>query len=307
VESARSRLSVARRRRSLQAAAALAAAALVTFAAAGGTAASFNARTANPAATYALTALYAPTSLTATTAGAGVNLSWTAGANGNGYSILGVANGTSSNCAAATTASLGTSVGTTYADSSRSTPQGTWFCYEVKTKYSAWTSVASNPRVAAQIGVVVSTIVAANGGTAGKLDTGDTITATFNQPITTASGPSGTNSVCAIGGATIVIGTTTTSGTCVATETTNFGKLTGGTSSTNVRYAATYAWNAALKQLTITIGSRTSGLTAPTTSGTWTLGPTTTATKLLSTTGSLHTCDTNTGGGSCLPTLTGSF
>lgn len=293
-----------RRRRSLPVAAALVVATAVF---AGATAASFNARTANTGATYALTALYAPTGLTATTAGAGVNLSWTAGSHGNGYAILGVANGTSSNCSGATTVSLGTASGTTYADASRSTPQGTWFCYEVKTTYAGWTSVASNPRAAAQLGVVVSSIVAANGGTAGKLDTGDTITATFNQPITTASGPSGTNSVCAISGATIVIGSTTASGSCVATETNNFGKLTGGTSSVNVRYAATYAWNAALKQLTITIGSRTTGASAPTTSGTFTLGPTTTATKLLSTTGSLHTCDTNTGGGSCLPTMTGSF
>ncbi len=230
---------------------------------AGVSTASFAARTANPSATYALTALYAPTGLTATTAGAGVGLSWTAGQNGSGYAVLGVANGTSSNCAAAATASLGTASGTTYTDAARSTPQGTFFCYEVKTTYASWTSVASNPRVAAQIGVVVSSIVAANGGTAAKLDPGDTITATFNQPITTATGPSGTNSVCAISGATIVIGSTTTSGTCVATETTNFGKLTGGTSSANARFAATYTWNTAHTQLTILVGARSSGPRQP--------------------------------------------
>jgi hypothetical protein len=269
--------------------------------------ASFAATSANKNATYALTALYPPSALTATTAGADVNLSWTAGQNGSGYAVLGVANGTSSNCAAATTASIGTTAGTSYADTSRSTPQGTWFCYEVKTTYASWTSVTGNPRAAAQVGVAVSSIVAANGGTASRLDPGDTITATFNQPITTTTGPSATNSVCSISGGTIVIGSTTTSGTCVATETTNFGKLTGGTSSANARWSATYAWNAAHTQLTITIGTRSSGFANPTVSGTWTLGPTTTAAKLLSTTGNLHTCDTNTGGGNCLPTLTGSF
>ena len=293
--------------RRLTATAGACAAALLACTLAGVSTASFAARTANPGATYALTALYAPTGLTATTAGAGVGLSWTAGQNGSGYAVLGVANGTSSNCTAAATAALGTASGTTYTDASRSTPQGTFFCYEVKTTYASWTSVASNPRVAAQIGVVVSSIVAANGGTAGKLDPGDTITATFNQPITTTTGPSGTNSVCAISGATIVIGSTTTSGTCVATEATNFGKLTGGTSSANARFAATYTWNTAHTQLTILVGARSSGSANVTAGGTWTLGPTTTATKLLSTTGNLHTCDTNTGGGNCLPAMTGSF
>lgn len=283
------------------------AAALLACTVANVSTASFAATAANASATYALTALYAPSALTATTSGAGVGLSWTAGQNGNGYAVLGVANGTSSNCSAATTASLGTASGTTYTDAARSTPQGTWFCYEVKTTYANWTSVASNPRTAAQIGVVVSSIVGANGGTAGKLDPGDTITANFNQPITTTTGPSGTNSVCAISGATLVVGSTTTSGSCVATETTNFGKLTGGSSNANARFSATYTWNVARTQLVVLIGARSSGAANPTTSGTWTVAPTTTSTKLLSSTGGLHTCDTNTGGGSCLPAMTGAF
>ena len=49
-----------------------------------------------------------------------------------------------------------------------------------------------------------------------------------------------------------------------------------------------------------------SGTTGPTLSGTWTLNPTTTGTKVLSATGSYHNCDTNTGGGNCLPVATGS-
>jgi hypothetical protein len=70
--------------------------------------------------------------------------------------------------------------------------------------------------------------------------------------------------------------------------------------------AATWAWSAANTVLTVTVGNRTAG---PNTSvsGTSKFNPTTTAAKLLSTTGSFQTCNTNTGGGNCLPTATGSF
>jgi hypothetical protein len=37
------------------------------------------------------------------------------------------------------------------------------------------------------------------------------------------------------------------------------------------------------------------------------LNPTTTASKLLSATGSFQACNTHTGGGNCLPTMGGSF
>jgi hypothetical protein len=269
--------------------------------------ASFNASTANQGNVYALTALYAPSVLTATPSGHDVNLSWTAGTNGSGYSVLGVANGNSSNCTGASFASVGSAAGTSYSDTGRYTPQGTYFCYQVKTTYAGWTSVSSNPTAAAQLGVVASSVVAANGGTSGKLDPGDTITVTFNQPISTATGPSGTNSVCAIAGATIVLGSTTTSGVCAASEIVNLGKLTGGTSSANARFAATYAWSNANKKLTVTVGARSSGVANPSVSGTWALTPTTTASKLLSATGSFQTCNTNTGGGNCLPTLSGGF
>jgi hypothetical protein len=42
-------------------------------------------------------------------------------------------------------------------------------------------------------------------------------------------------------------------------------------------------------------------------SGTWSFNPTTTASKLLSATGSFQACNTHTGGGNCLPTMGGSF
>lgn len=269
--------------------------------------ASFNATSVNPGNAYALTALYAPSGLTATPSGHDVSLAWSAGTNGNGYAVLGVANGSSSNCSAASFASIGSAGGTSYADTGRYTPQGTWFCYQVKTSYASWTSVPGNPTAAAQLGVVAASVTVANGGTAGKLDPGDTITVTFNQPISTSTAPSGTNSVCAIAGATIVLGSTATTGSCAASETVNLGKLTGGTSSANARWSATYAWSNANKTLTVTVGARTVGTANPTVSGSWILNPTTTATKLLSSTGSFHACDTNTGGGSCLPASGGSF
>ena len=272
-----------------------------------GSGASFNAHIANPNNTFALTALYPPSGLTASPTGHDVGLTWSSGTNGNGYAVLGAANGSSSNCSSASFASIGSASATSYTDTGRYTPQGTWFCYQVTTTYAAWTSVSGNPTVAGQLGVVATTVAVANGGMAGRLDTGDTITVTFNQPISTATGPSGTNTICAIAGATIVLGSTTTFGTCAAGETVNLGSLTGGTSNTNARWNATYAWTNANTTLTVTIGSRTNGPANTTISGTWTFNPTTTASNLLSATGSFQTCNNNAGGGNCLPTISGSF
>jgi hypothetical protein len=112
------------------------------------------ARTGNGSNVFSMTALYAPSGLAAVPLGHDVKLTWNAGANGNGYAVLGVANGTSTDCSAASVASIGTSTSLAYTDTGRYTPQGTRFCYEVQTSYGAWTSVTSNPRVAAQLGFV---------------------------------------------------------------------------------------------------------------------------------------------------------
>ena len=272
-----------------------------------GSLASLTAETRNLGNKYAFTALYAPSGLTATTSGHDVQLSWTAGQNGNGYSVLGVANGTSSDCSSASFSSVGSTASTGYTDSGRYTPQGTWFCYQAKTTYASWTSVLSNPTAAAQLGFVVTGVQATNGGTAGMLDQGDTIAFTFNQAVDTSNGAPG-GLVCSTNNnpLTIVIGTATGAGACNDSETTTVGTLTGGTSDKNGRFAATWAWSNGNKTLTVTIGNHTAG-NFPNVTGTWTLSPTTTATNLLSATGGFHVCDTNTGGGSCTPTLTGSF
>ena len=71
--------------------------------------------------------------------------------------------------------------------------------------------------------------------------------------------------------------------------------------------ASNYAWSNGNKTLTVTIGSRIAGAQNPAVSESWTFNPTATATKLLSATGSFHACDTNAGGGNCLPALSGGF
>jgi hypothetical protein len=269
--------------------------------------ATFTAQAGNPGSRYAFTALYPPGSLTATPLGHDVSLGWTAGSNGRGYSILGAANGASSDCSSAVFTSVGSTSGTTFTDSGRFTPQGTYYCYQVKTTYASWTSVNGNPTAAALLGFVTVTTVASNGGTTGRLDTGDKVVLTFNQAMSTATGPSGTNTVCAIAGATIVLGATAATGTCSASETNNLGKLTGGTSAANGRWSATWVWSAGNTVLTATLGARVSGTSTATTSGAWTFNPSTTTSKLQSATGAFHICDTNTGGGNCLPGMTGAF
>ena len=268
--------------------------------------AAMNAKTANPGAYFETTSLYPPTTFTATASGRNVALSWAAGQNGNGYNIVGAAVASSAACTSATLSAVGTSATLSYTDS-RYTPQGSWYCYETQTAYSSWTS-ASNPRAAVQLGAFASSIVAANGGTAGQLDAGDTLTITFNQAIDPTTSATAANTACitATTPATFVLGSTTTTGTtCVATEGTVLGKITGGTSNKNIRWASTYTWSNGNRTVTVTLGARIFGSNNPVISGSFILTPTTDATKLLTATGAAHVCDTNAGGGTCLPAVTG--
>ena len=251
--------------------------------------------------------LGAPTGLTGAASGHDVNLSWTAGTNGNGYAIAAAANGTSSNCTAASFSALTTTAGTSITDTGRFTPQGTFECYRVTTTYGTWSSQTANPTVAVRLGVVAQSVAVANGGTAGRFDQGDTITITFNQAITTASGPVAANNICTNTGGTVMLGVTGSGTTCSTATATTIGTLTSLTINRAARYAATYTWSAGNTVLTVTIGARSAGAQDPTISGTAVYTPTTTATGLLSATGSFHTCSSNTGGGSCTPSATGSF
>src|SRR5207237_136370 len=92
-----------------------------------------------------------------------VQLTWPAGQNGNGYAVGGVANGSSSNCTGAVFANLTSVAVTGYLDTGRYSPQGSWYCYQVQTTYSTWTS-ATNPSVAAQLGFVASSVQLINDG-----------------------------------------------------------------------------------------------------------------------------------------------
>jgi hypothetical protein len=264
-------------------------------------------KTASASQTVSSRNLGPPTGLTGTPSGHNVNVSWTAGTNGSGYAIAAAANGTSSNCTAASFAALTTTAGTTITDTGRFTPQGTFECYRVTTTFGTWSSQTGNPTVAVRLGVVAQSVAITNGGTAGRLDAGDKIAITFNQAITTASGPVAGNNICTNTGGTVMLGVTGTGTTCSTGSATTIGTLTSLTINRAARYDATYAWSAGNTVLTITIGSRSAGTQDPTVSGTAVHTPTTTATGLLSQTGSFHTCSSNSGGGNCTPTATGSF
>ena len=237
-----------------------------------------------------------------------MNLSWTAGTNGNGYAIAAAANGTSSNCTAAAFAALTTTAGTSITDTGRFTPQGTFECYRVTTTYGTWSSQTGNPTVAVRLGVVAQASPWRTGARRGRFDQGDTITITFNQAITTASGPIAVEQHLhqhrRDGDARRhgVSGTT-----CSTAPRRPSARSHRSTINRAARFNATYAWSAGNTVLTVTIGSRSAGAQNPTISGTAVYTPTTTATGLLSQTGAFHTCSSNTGGGSCTPTATGSF
>jgi len=245
--------------------------------------------------------LVAPASLTASPVGHDVQLTWPPGQNGNGYAVLGVANGNSSNCTVASFSNIASTVGTSYTDSGRYTPQGTYFCYQVQTTYGSWYSASNNPIAAPQIGFVASSIQLVNGGVAGKLDSGDQIMITFNQAVDPASGPISSDTVCTANGATIVVGSPLPLGVCLPLlETPGVGTLTGGTSNENARWQAAWAWSNGNAALTATLGNRIAG-NDPSISGTWTLNPTTISSRMLSASGAFHICDNNSGGGNCLP------
>lgn len=286
---------------------ALAALAVVAVAAAGlaeGTFASFHGSTRNGGNTFALTSLYAPADLTATPAGHAVGLAWTAGQNGNGYRILSAAapNPLVNDCTGAAYSQAGSGPGTSYTHAA-STPQGTWRCYTVQTSYQSWTSVENNPVAGARLGFVASIVDFTNTGNS-RIDDNDTFTITFNQPVATATGPQAGNSICWQNDR-IVLGSTQT-GSCTAGDTSpRLGFLTGGTIDRNFRLAATWSWSNDNRVLTITVGSRLSGNGNYGHGGSWTFTPTPDAASLQSATGGFHVCDSNAGGGNCLPSVAG--
>ena len=287
-------------------AATLIAAALATVAIVGsvrGTFAAFTAGTRNGGNAFALTSLYAPGALTATPAGHAVNVAWTPGQNGTGYTVLSAPapNPLVNDCTGASYSPLTTLPGTSYTHAV-STPQGTWRCYTVQTSYHSWTSVESNPVAGARLGFVASMASFSNAGNA-RFDEGDIITITFNQAVDPATGPQTGNTIC-WQGSRITLGSTGT-GNCSATEVPRLGFLTGGTIERNYRFAATWSWSSDNRTLTITVGARLSGSGGYSQSGAWTFAPTTNPNFVKSAAGGFHVCDDNAGGGNCTPPVSG--
>ncbi len=96
-------------------------------------------------------ALVPPRNLKANLVGQEVVLTWSAGANGDGYIILGSASKTPA-CATVTWKAIGRVAGiavTTYVDPNRAVSKGTWYCYMVETARMDWTS-RLNPTMAVQ-------------------------------------------------------------------------------------------------------------------------------------------------------------
>lgn len=262
-----------------------------------------------------------PTNLTATPGGRNALLNWTAGLNATGYNVLGVANGVSSTCPAATSPSyslINSTTGTSFTDANRAAPggatpsggmvpQGSWYCYMVNSTNGAFTSTG-NPIAGVQVGFVVTSVQLINGASTDWVDSGDIIVVNFNQPVNPATGPGSTDTVASEAtSGQLLIGSTVTSGAPTAGEPVKLGILTGSFNS-SARFSATYTWTNANKTLTVTLGAKIAGpANVKLNSTTWTFNPTTTAANLQSTAGANHICDTNTGGGNCIPTPTGGF
>lgn len=263
----------------------------------------------------------APAALTAQASGHDVALTWSPGS-GTDYEVRS-ASAPGGSCAGVTPSATGTATGTGWTDVGRYTPQGTAVCYQVVTRAVAWRSVTGNPTAVVRVGFVATAVTLRNAGNlagcsgsgtgesgvAGGLDCGDQIVVTFNQPVSATSGPAAGETVCASGEtAAIVLASPETFGGCAAGSLGRVGAvLVPAGVTNNARHAATYAWSTDRRTLTITVGVRVAGNKAPLLNGSPTLfAPTTDATRLRSSTGDFHVCDTDAGGGACRPTVTGS-
>jgi hypothetical protein len=230
--------------------------------------------------TLEATSLYSPTAPAGAPAGRNVNLSWTASApqNGNGYVVSGTNVGSSAATACPTTAAayafVGGSAAPSFTDSTSLAggTDGTYVCYLVRSAQDAglpatwsvdptWASADALPVAKSAIGFFATTLTFANGGTANRLDTGDTIVITFDQPVDPTS--VGTISfVCgSVSSSTIYLGITGGTTTCPTTA--SVGRLTGMTLSNaqnaDGRYAATGAWSNGNARLAITVGALSPG------------------------------------------------
>lgn len=267
--------------------------------------ASFNAQVGDQSGAVALLAIGPPSGLTVAPTSLNVALTWAPTANGSGYRVLGGSADGTGQCGNVAWSVLANTTTTAYTDN-RSGPAGTSYCYQVQAALGAWTSLDGNPTSVVSLGFATSSVTLENGGTANRLDQGDRFVVRFNRAVDATTGPTSANTVCATNTGTIVLGATASSGSCVATESNRLGTLSGGAHNTNVRFQSTYTWSDA-QTLVVTVGSRRSGSQGSSVGTGFTFTPAKTTTVLLSSVNRTHVCDTNTGGGSCLPRTAGSL
>lgn len=240
-----------------------------------GTDATFDGQTRTPA-VVSLASVGPPSALSVQPVGSDVALTWSAGTNGTGYEVR--SGGT---CDGLTV--VAEPAGTSYTDTPAVSP-GAPRCYGVVTTWGSWTSMSGNPATVVQVGFVATSVSMANGacGTSGVLDCGDTFVVRFNQPADAI--------------AVVAVCTDAVAGAIVVGCETNRGTLHGGTVDVDARYDATSAWSNDNRTLTVTVGTRTEGASAPVIGAdAWTLTPA----GLVSATGAVAVCAT---AGDCRPT-----
>ena len=167
---------------------------------------------------------------TPTPSGYGAGLAWTPGTAGpvTGQQVYGADGGTGASASCGTyglVATLTSASTSSYTPAGASTANGHWWCYKlVSTSATAWTASATFTPV--RVGLIPTTVAIANGGTAGKIDSNDTITITFNQNVGAATGTKACTFPGTSGAGTILLGDSTCSTTA---DTYTVGKITGVT------------------------------------------------------------------------------
>jgi len=153
------------------------------------------------------------------------------------------------------------------------------------------------PTAKTAIGFFATSVTLTNGGTAGRLDPGDTVVIQFDQAVNT-TGVSVTQICAAVASTTVYLGSTHGTSTCNTGNTA--GTLTGinlsSAASKDGAFNATATWTNANRTLTITVGASVMGGTIKVGAGTTTYIPA----ALSSASGAAAICTTAI----CKPTTT---
>lgn len=276
-----------------------------------GTLAIFTAETENPNTAALGSWIPAPSaatsSLTGSTPWSQEHLAWTSGNSAaspspnpvTGQTILYADGGSGASASCGSYSSFSTTTAAATTADITGTNLADWWCFEVQststsaTTSGAWTSdvVTFTPR---QILVPVSVVVANGGSGTNRMNSGDTITITFNQNINTPAA----NHFCGISSGVIYLGDTRTSGTCATGDTYTIGKITGVSVSASTLLTETTSVSG--KVLTITLSANSTN-TATLSSAVFTA-----ASNVTAVTGSQPAC-VSTSSPNCTVPATGGF